>query len=202
MTRLLLVDNYDSFTWNLAHLFGEIDGVEVDVIRNDDPRLADGVTTRYDGVIVGPGPGRPESAGRTIAIVREAARERRPLFGVCLGLQAIGEAFGGRVVHAPRQMHGKTSQVTHDGRGAFAGLPSPFTATRYHSLVVDHDGFPSELRANAVSEDSVIQGIEHRELPIAGVQFHPESVLTPEGRALAENVVRGMRALRQAQDRP
>ena len=193
MTRLLLVDNYDSFTWNLAHLFGAIDGVEVDVIRNDDPRLADGVTARYDGVIVGPGPGRPEAAGRTPAIVREAARERRPLFGVCLGLQAIGEAFGGRVVHAPRQMHGKTSQVSHDGRGVFAGLPSPFTATRYHSLVVDHDGFPPELHANAVSEDSVIQGLEHRELPIAGVQFHPESVLTPEGRALAENVVRGMR---------
>jgi len=192
--RLLLVDNYDSFTWNLAHLFGGIDGVDVDVIRNDDPRLADGVTARYDGVIVGPGPGRPEAAGRTMAIVREAARERRPLFGVCLGLQAIGEAFGGRVVHAPRQMHGKTSQVTHDGRGAFAGLPSPFTATRYHSLVVDHDRFPAELRANAVSEDSVIQGLEHRELPIAGVQFHPESVLTPEGRALAENVVRGMRS--------
>lgn len=193
MTRLLLVDNYDSFTWNLAHLFGGIGGVEVDVIRNDDPRLEDGVTARYDGVIVGPGPGRPHAAGRTPAIVREAARERRPLFGVCLGLQAIGEAFGGRVVHAPRQMHGKTSQVTHDGRGLFAGLPSPFTATRYHSLVVDHDGFPAELRANAVSEDSVIQGLEHRELPISGVQFHPESVLTPEGRALAENVVRGMR---------
>ncbi|HTD37466.1 MAG TPA: aminodeoxychorismate/anthranilate synthase component II [Candidatus Limnocylindrales bacterium] len=198
--RLLLVDNYDSFTWNLAHLFGGIDGVEVDVIRNDDPWLGDGVTARYDGVIVGPGPGRPEAAGRTMAIVREAARERRPLFGVCLGLQAIGETFGGRVVHAPRQMHGKTSQVTHDGRGAFAGLPSPFTATRYHSLVVDHDGFPAELRANAVSEDSVIQGLEHRELPISGVQFHPESVLTPEGRALAENVVRGMRTVREARD--
>jgi anthranilate synthase/aminodeoxychorismate synthase-like glutamine amidotransferase len=198
MTRLLLVDNYDSFTWNLAHLFGGIEGVEVDVVRNDDPRLEDGVTGRYDGVIVGPGPGRPADAGRTPAIVREAARERRPLFGVCLGLQAIGEAFGGRVVHAPRQMHGKTSQVTHDGRGVFAGLPSPFTATRYHSLVVDHDGFPGELRANAVSEDSVIQGVEHRELPIAGVQFHPESVLTPEGRALAENVVREMRAVREA----
>ncbi|HTD32840.1 MAG TPA: aminodeoxychorismate/anthranilate synthase component II [Candidatus Elarobacter sp.] len=196
--RLLLVDNYDSFTWNLAHLFGGVEGVEVDVLRNDDPRLEDGVTGRYDGVIVGPGPGRPADAGRTPAIVREAARERRPLFGVCLGLQAIGEAFGGRVVHAPRQMHGKTSQVTHDGRGAFAGLPSPFTATRYHSLVVDHDGFPAELRANAVSEDSVIQGVEHRELPIAGVQFHPESVLTPEGRALAENVVRGMRVVREA----
>ena len=129
-----------------------------------------------------------------MAIVREAARERRPLFGVCLGLQAIGEAFGGRVVHAPSQMHGKTSEITHDGRGVFAGVPSPFTATRYHSLVVDHDAFPAELRASAASEDGVIQGLAHRELPISGVQFHPESVLTVEGRALAENVVRGMRA--------
>jgi anthranilate synthase component 2 len=191
--KLLLVDNYDSFTWNLAHLFGEIDGVDVDVIRNDDPCLADGVTLRYDGTIIGPGPGRPADAGRTMAIVREAARNRRPLFGVCLGHQAIGEAFGGRVVHAPAQMHGKTSEITHDGRGAFAGLPSPFTATRYHSLVVAHEGFPAELHANAASDDGVIQGIAHRELPIAGVQFHPESVLTPQGRALAENVVRGMR---------
>ena len=193
MTRVLLVDNYDSFTWNLAHLFAGLDGVEVDVIRNDDPRLGDGVTLRYDGVIVGPGPGRPADAGRTMAVVREAARERRPLFGVCLGLQAIGEAFGGRVVHAPAQMHGKTSQITHDGRGAFEGVPSPFTATRYHSLVVDHDGFPAELRANAASEDGVIQGLHHRELPIAGVQFHPESVLTVQGRAMAQNVVRAFR---------
>jgi len=191
--KLLLVDNYDSFTWNLAHLFGAIDGVEVDVIRNDDPRLAGGVTLRYDGVVVGPGPGRPADAGRTPAVVREAAREGRPLFAVCLGLQAIGEAFGGRVVHAPRQMHGKTSEITHDGSGAFAGLPSPLRATRYHSLCVDHDGFPAALRANAASEDGVIQGLAHRELPIAGVQFHPESVLTPAGRAMAENVVRGMR---------
>jgi anthranilate synthase/aminodeoxychorismate synthase-like glutamine amidotransferase len=192
--KILLVDNYDSFTWNLAHLFGAVDGVEVDVIRNDDPRLGDGVTARYDGVIVGPGPGRPAEAGRTMVIVHEAARERRPLFGVCLGLQAIGEAFGGNVVHAPSQMHGKTSEITHDGQGAFAGLPSPFTATRYHSLVVDHDGFPAVLRANAASEDGVIQGLAHRELPISGVQFHPESVLTVQGSALAENVVRAMRA--------
>jgi len=191
--KLLLVDNYDSFTWNLAHLFGGVDEVEVDVVRNDDPRLSDGVTTRYDGVIVGPGPGRPAEAGRTMAIVREAAVEGRPLFGVCLGLQAIGEAFGGRIVHAPAQMHGKTSAITHDGRGVFAGLPSPFTATRYHSLCVDHDAFPAALRANAVSDDSVIQGAAHRKLPISGVQFHPESVLTAEGRRLAENVVREMR---------
>jgi anthranilate synthase component 2 len=194
MTRILLVDNYDSFSWNLAHLFAGLAGVEVDVIRNDDPRLDDGVTTRYDGVVIGPGPGRPAEAGRTMAIVREAAREGRPLFGVCLGQQAIGEAFGGRVVHAPRQMHGKVSEITHDGRGVFAGLPSPFSATRYHSLVVDHDGFPAVLRANATSEDGVIQALEHRELPISAVQFHPESVLTVQGRALAENVVRGLRA--------
>ncbi|MBV8644878.1 MAG: aminodeoxychorismate/anthranilate synthase component II [Candidatus Eremiobacteraeota bacterium] len=193
MTRVLLVDNYDSFTWNLAHLFAGLDGVEVDVIRNDDPRLGDGVTLRYDGVVIGPGPGRPADAGRTMAVVREAARARRPLFGVCLGLQAIGEVFGGRVVHAPRQMHGKTSEITHDGRGAFADLPSPFTATRYHSLVVDHDGFPAELRAHATSEDGAIQGLHHRELPIAGVQFHPESVLTVHGRAMAQNVVRAFR---------
>jgi anthranilate synthase component 2 len=194
MTRIVLVDNYDSFSWNLAHLFAGLAGVEVDVIRNDDPRLDEGVTSRYDGIIIGPGPGRPADAGRTMAIVREAAREGRPLFGVCLGLQAIGEAFGGNVVHAPRQMHGKVSEITHDGRGVFAGLPSPFSATRYHSLVVDHDGFPAVLRANATSEDSVIQGLEHRELPISAVQFHPESVLTVQGRALAENVVRAMRA--------
>ncbi|HEX3467328.1 MAG TPA: aminodeoxychorismate/anthranilate synthase component II [Candidatus Elarobacter sp.] len=191
--KLLLVDNYDSFTWNLAHLFGGIDGVEVDVVRNDDARLRDGVTTAYDGIVVGPGPGRPADAGRTMAVVREAARTGVPLFGVCLGLQAIGEAFGGRVVHAPRQMHGKVSEITHDGHGAFAGLPSPLRATRYHSLCVDHDGFPAVLRANAASDDGVIQGLMHREQPISGVQFHPESVLTAQGRAMAENVVRAMR---------
>ncbi len=200
--RILLVDNYDSFTWNLAHLFGGIDGVEVEVVRNDDARLGAGVTSAYDGIVIGPGPGRPADAGRTPAIVREAQRTRRPLFGVCLGLQAIGEAFGGRVVHAPRQMHGKTSQISHDGRGAFAGLPSPFSATRYHSLCVDHDGFPAVLRANATSDDGVIQGLAHRELPIAGVQFHPESVLTIEGRTMAENVVREMRSRRDGQGAP
>src|SRR5260370_37076004 len=129
-----------------------------------------------------------------MAIVREAARERRPLFGVCLGLQAIGEAFGGRVIHAPRQMHGKTSEITHDGRGAFENLPLPFVATRDHSLCVDHDGLPASLRANAASEAGVIQGLTTRELPISGVQFHPESVLTPQARQMPENVVRSMRS--------
>jgi anthranilate synthase component 2 len=194
MTRVLLVDNYDSFTWNLAHLFAALDDVEVEVIRNDDRRLGDGITARYDLTVIGPGPGRPADAGRTMAVVREAIAARRPLFGVCLGLQAIGEAFGGRVVHAPQQMHGKISLISHDGTGVFADVPSPFGATRYHSLCVDHEGFPAELRATATSDDdAVIQGAAHRELPIAGVQFHPESVLTKPGYVIAENVVRGVR---------
>jgi anthranilate synthase/aminodeoxychorismate synthase-like glutamine amidotransferase len=184
--KLLLVDNYDSFTYNLAHLFGGA-GAEVDVIRNDDARLADGVLANYDATVVGPGPGRPEDAGRLYAIIREAAATQTPLLGVCLGLQGIGAVFGGNVVHAPRLMHGKTSEITHDGSGVFAGLPSPFTATRYHSLCVAHDPFPAELRANATSDDAVIQGVHHRTLPIAGVQFHPESILTPAGAAMARN---------------
>jgi anthranilate synthase/aminodeoxychorismate synthase-like glutamine amidotransferase len=187
--RVLLVDNYDSFTYNLAHLFGMV-GAVPDVIRNDDPALADGATARYDLTVIGPGPGRPAEAGRTLALVREAAAARRPLFGVCLGAQAIGEAFGGEVVRAPYLMHGKTSQVTHDGSGIFAGVPSPFAAVRYHSLCVAHAPFPGTLRANAASDDGVIQGLAHRELPIWGVQFHPESVLTPDGRTIFANVLR------------
>lgn len=184
--KLLLVDNYDSFTYILAHLFGGV-GADVDVIRNDDARIADVIPAEYDGVVIGPGPGRPAEAGRTIGIVKEAARDRRPLFGVCLGLQAMGEAFGGSVTHAPVLMHGKTSSITHDGRGVFAELPSPLTATRYHSLCVAHDGFPAELHANAVSDDGVIQGLVHRTLPMWAVQFHPESILTVDGPQIATN---------------
>ncbi len=184
--RLLLVDNYDSFTYNLAHLFGTV-GADVDVIRNDDPCLESGVTARYEAIAIGPGPGRPIDAGRTMAIVREAAERARPLLGVCLGHQAIGESFGGEVVHAPALMHGKTSPITHDGSGIFAGLPSPFDATRYHSLCVAHHPFPAELRATAASDDGVIQGLAHRKLPIWGVQFHPESILTPAGEAIFRN---------------
>jgi len=186
--KLLLVDNYDSFTHILAHLFGAA-GADVDVIRNDDARIAQRVPATYDAIVLGPGPGRPADAGRTLGIVREAAHDRRPLFGVCLGLQAIGEAFGGVVEHAPSQKHGKTSSITHDGSGVFAGLPSPFEATRYHSLCVGHGGFPAELRANATSDDGVVQGIHHRELPIWGVQFHPESILTAAGPQIARNVL-------------
>ena len=184
--RVLLVDNYDSFTYNLAHLFGSA-GAHVDVIRNDDPRLVDGVLANYDATVVGPGPGRPEDAGRMYAILREAAATGHPLLGVCLGAQGIGAVFGGSVIHAPRLMHGKTSEITHDNTGVFAGLPSPFVATRYHSLCISHENFPAELRAVAASDDGVIQGVAHRTLPIWGVQFHPESILTPAGPQLARN---------------
>ncbi|GAC1410326.1 MAG: aminodeoxychorismate/anthranilate synthase component II [Candidatus Velthaea sp.] len=186
--KLLLVDNYDSFTHILAHLFGGV-GAAVDVIRTDDARLADSIPPEYDGIVIGPGPGRPAQAGRTLGIVREAARDQRPLFGVCLGLQAIGEAFGGCVVHAPALMHGKVSAITHDAKGVFTGLPSPLVATRYHSLCVSHEGFPAALHANAVSDDGVIQGVHHRDLPMWGVQFHPESILTDHGAAMAVNFV-------------
>jgi anthranilate synthase component 2 len=190
--RVLLVDNYDSFTYILAHLFGGA-GAEVDVLRNDDTRLVDGVTAGYDATVIGPGPGRPEDAGRMLAVIREAADRKHPLFGVCLGVQGIGMVFGGEVVHAPRLMHGKVSEITHDGTGVFAGVPSPFSATRYHSLCVSHEHFPAELTATAASEEGVIQGIRHRTLPIHGVQFHPESILTPAGVTIAANFLAGAR---------
>jgi anthranilate synthase/aminodeoxychorismate synthase-like glutamine amidotransferase len=180
--KVLLVDNYDSFTWNLAHLFGGA-GAEVDVIRNDDPRLVDAILANYDATVLGPGPGRPEDAGRMYAILREAAATKHPVLGVCLGAQA----FGGEVIHAPQLMHGKTSEITHDGSGVFKDIPSPFTATRYHSLCISHEHFPADLRAIAAGEDGVIQGVAHRTLPITGVQFHPESILTPAGAQLARN---------------
>jgi anthranilate synthase/aminodeoxychorismate synthase-like glutamine amidotransferase len=191
--KLLLVDNYDSFTYNLAHLFGGV-GAAVDVIRNDDPRLEEGVLAKYDATVLGPGPGRPEDAGSMYAVLREAAATSHPLLGVCLGAQGIGAVFGGDVVHAPHLMHGKTSEITHDGSGVFAGLPSPFTATRYHSLCISHENFPAQLRATAASEDGVIQGVAHRTLPIWGVQFHPESILTPAGVQLARNFLASARA--------
>jgi len=184
--RLLLVDNYDSFTYNLAHLFGSL-GAEVQVMRNDDSALNERAVAAADAVCIGPGPGRPRDAGKTMDAIGWAIAAKRPLLGVCLGQQALGEYFGGVVEHAPRLMHGKTSAIEHDGTGVFAGVPSPFEATRYHSLCVAHDPFPPELRACATSDDAVIQGIVHRTLPLYGVQFHPESVLTPQGRQIFAN---------------
>jgi anthranilate synthase component 2 len=187
--RILLIDNYDSFTYNIAHLFSEL-ACEVDVLRNDDPTLDPEQLQRWPLIVIGPGPGRPADAGITPRAIATAVRERLPIFGVCLGQQALGEHFGGTVVHAPKQMHGKVSEITHIGTGIFAGLPQRFPATRYHSLCIDPDTMPAELVVTARSDDGVIQGIAHRTLPIHAVQFHPESILTTAGRQIAENMLK------------
>lgn len=186
MSRILLVDNYDSFTYNLAHLFGKL-GAQVDVVRNDHPDLSEAAVAAHDGIVIGPGPGRPHDAGKTLATIDQAISIGRPLFGVCLGLQALGEYFGGEVTYAPSLMHGKTSRISHEGTGIFSGVPSPFAATRYHSLCVARDSLPGELIVTATSEDGVVQGIAHRALPAVAVQFHPESVLTPDGGTIFAN---------------
>ena len=184
--RILLVDNYDSFTYNLAHLFGSL-GAEVTVLRNDDAALDATAVAASDGVCIGPGPGRPRDAGKTMEVIDWALAAKRPVLGVCLGLQAIGERFGGDVVHAPALMHGKTSKIEHDQSGVFSRVPSPFAATRYHSLCIDPATIPSELTVTATSEDGVVQGIAHRTSEVHGVQFHPESVLTSEGHWIFRN---------------
>ena len=184
--RVLLVDNYDSFTHNLAHLFGSL-GADVRVVRNDDPSLDAALVRAHDGVAIGPGPGRPAGAGRSLAAIAWTLDAGRPLLGVCLGHQAIGEHFGGRVTHAPQLMHGKTSAIAHDGSGVLAGVSPAFTATRYHSLCVERASLPAELRVNATSDDGVVQGFAHRTLAVHGVQFHPESVLTVEGGRIFAN---------------
>jgi anthranilate synthase/aminodeoxychorismate synthase-like glutamine amidotransferase len=186
MHRILFVDNFDSFSYNVVHLLASA-GAAPDVMLNDDPRLRPEALDAYEALVVGPGPGRPEHAPQMMAVLRAAIEREMPVFGVCLGLQAIGEALGATVTYAPRQMHGKTSLIAHDGSGVFAGLPAPISATRYHSLCLDPATIPAQLRANAHSEDGVVQGIVHYERPVHGVQFHPESVLSQHGRQLVEN---------------
>ncbi len=183
--RVLVVDNYDSFTYNLVQELGEL-GAEPVVHRNDAIDVAGIRALRPDAVIISPGPGRPEDAGVSLDVVRELAGSV-PILGVCLGHQCIGQAFGGRVVRAPVLMHGKTSDIHHDGSGVLHGLPDPFTATRYHSLVVDPPSVPDALLVSAWTDDGVVMGLRHRELPVEGVQFHPESILTPSGPALLAN---------------
>lgn len=184
--RLLFIDNFDSFSYNVVHLLASA-GATPDLLLNDDPRLAPSLLDRYDALVVGPGPGRPEHALKMMEVLRTAIERGMPILGVCLGLQAIGEILGATVAHAPAQMHGKTSAIAHDGEGLFAGLPTPISATRYHSLCLDPATIPAELHVSARSDDGVVQGIAHRSLPVHGVQFHPESVLSEHGERLIEN---------------
>jgi anthranilate synthase component II len=186
MPRLLMIDNYDSFTYNLVQYLGEL-GAEVEVLRNDAATVDALLARRPDGLVISPGPGRPADAGVTIPVIRPFAEAGIPVLGVCLGHQGIGEAFGGRVVGARTLMHGKTSWIHHDERGVFAGLPNPFEATRYHSLVIERDSCPAALEVAAWTDDGEIMGVRHLELPVAGVQFHPESILTREGKRLLAN---------------
>jgi anthranilate synthase/aminodeoxychorismate synthase-like glutamine amidotransferase len=184
---LLLIDNYDSFTYNLYQYLCEL-GAEVLVKRNDRVSVHDVRLLAPERIVISPGPGRPEDAGVTLDLIQELAGQI-PILGVCLGHQAIGAAFGARVERAPALMHGKTSAVTHDGSELFAGLPNPFTATRYHSLLVDEESLPAELEVTARSQDGVIMGLRHRECDVQGVQFHPESILTTGGHRLLANFI-------------
>ena len=188
---IVLIDNYDSFTYNLYHYLGDL-GVETVVHRNDKISVGQVISSEPEAIVLSPGPKTPNEAGICLALV-EKASPTIPIFGVCLGLQAIGQAFGGVVRRADRLMHGKTSEIRHDGRGIFSGVPTPFTATRYHSLVVD-DALPAGLEATAWTVDrSELMGVRHRELPIEGVQFHPESFLTQHGHHLLRNFLEGRR---------
>ena len=183
---ILVIDNYDSFTWNLVHYLNEL-GAKVEVVRNDEIGVADAMASGADGFLISPGPGTPDEAGISLELVAACVEAERPLLGVCLGHQAIAQHFGGRVKRADQLMHGKTCPVEHDGSGLFEGLPSPFTAARYHSLDVAIEGLPDCLATNATAPDASIMGFRHRTLPIHGVQFHPESVASECGHELLAN---------------
>jgi anthranilate synthase/aminodeoxychorismate synthase-like glutamine amidotransferase len=182
---ILLLDNYDSFTYNLAQYLGEL-GCHVEVHRNDKISVEQIARKRPEGIVISPGPCTPQEAGISMELVQQLAG-KFPILGVCLGHQAIGAAFGGKIVRAPKLFHGKTSQISHDGKGVFAKLPKPFTATRYHSLIVERKSLPRELEITAETDDGIIMGLRHRTEKIEGVQFHPESVLTESGKQLLRN---------------
>ena len=184
MARILVIDNYDSFVFNLVQYLQQL-GAECTVVRNDEVEASE--AAKYDGVLISPGPGTPDKAGVSIAMINFCAEKSIPLFGVCLGHQAIGEAFGATVSRAPELLHGKTSQVIHNGAGVLANLPSPFTATRYHSLAVERDPVPAVLEITGSTESGVVMSMRHTTLPIEGVQFHPESVLTEHGHQMLAN---------------
>jgi len=182
---ILVLDNYDSFTYNLVQYLGEL-GATMRVARNDKITIEEIERLGPEGIVISPGPGNPDGAGISLALIRRF-HETTPILGVCLGHQAIGQAFGGTVSRARKQMHGKTSRIHHDGRGVFAALPQDFEATRYHSLAVLDQGFPADLEISARAEDGEIMGLRHRRFPVEGVQFHPESILTGQGKALLRN---------------
>jgi len=184
MARILVIDNYDSFVFNLVQYLQQL-GAECTVVRNDEVEASE--AAKYDGVLISPGPGTPDKAGISIAMINFCAEKSIPLFGVCLGHQAIGEAFGATVSRAPELLHGKTSQVIHNGAGVLANLPSPFTATRYHSLAVERNTVPAVLEITGSTESGVVMSMRHATLPIEGVQFHPESVLTEHGHQMLAN---------------
>ncbi|QLC24357.1 aminodeoxychorismate/anthranilate synthase component II [Parasphingopyxis algicola] len=185
---ILVIDNYDSFTWNLVHYLREL-GAEIDVVRNDAISAGQAISSGASAFLISPGPCTPNEAGISLDLVAACADAEKPLLGVCLGHQSIGQHFGGRVIQGGL-MHGKTSPVEHDGTGVFAHLPSPFTATRYHSLIVPEEGLPESLIINARGPDGTVMGFHHAELPIHGVQFHPESIATEHGHALLANFMR------------
>jgi anthranilate synthase/aminodeoxychorismate synthase-like glutamine amidotransferase len=186
---LLMLDNYDSFTWNLVQYLGEL-GASVKVVRNDAITLDEVEALQPERIVISPGPCTPNEAGLSVPMIRRFAG-KIPLLGVCLGHQAIGQAFGGRIIRAQRVMHGKLSSIVHDGRGVFRGIPSPFTATRYHSLAIERSSLPPVLDVTATSEDGEIMGVRHREFAVEGVQFHPEAILTEHGKKLLANFLAG-----------
>ena len=194
--RVTLIDNYDSFTFNLVHYLGEL-GADVTVWRNDEITAAEALAAEPDAIVLSPGPCTPNEAGVCLELVREASASM-PILGVCLGHQAIGQVFGGQVVRAPTPMHGKVSRVSHNARGLFRGLNGPFKATRYHSLVVERESAPADLEISAESDDGLIMAVAHRALPVYGVQFHPESIESEHGRALLGNFLELARAFNAA----
>ncbi len=185
---IVMIDNYDSFTYNLVQYFWEL-GREVTVFRNDEVSIGALATMAATHIVISPGPGRPEDAGISEDVIRQFSG-RTPILGVCLGHQAIGRVFGAKIIHAPSLVHGKTSPIVHQGRGVFAGLPSPFKATRYHSLLVDRDQLPNELIITATTEDGLIMGLSHRNFSVHGIQFHPESILTEFGKDILKNFLK------------
>jgi anthranilate synthase component 2 len=185
----LLIDNYDSFAYNLLHFIGEL-GAETDVRRNDTLTAAEALALKPEGIIISPGPCDPDRAGICLELIEAAAEAKVPLLGVCLGHQAIGQAFGGKVIRAPEPMHGKLSRMQHAGKGVFAGLPDDFEATRYHSLIVERHSLPDCLEITAQTADGIIMGLRHREALVEGVQFHPESIASQNGHALLGNFLR------------